>query len=58
MWEINNMHRKPLPPLAKPGDARYGPEECDECGAEMHQVRRSYGFRLCTACQSEREQKR
>ena len=55
IWEINNMRRKVGPPPAKPGDADYGPEECEECGDTMHPVRRSYRFILCTSCQTARE---
>lgn len=42
--------QKPLP---------YGPEECDQCGDEMPDVRRQHGFRLCVECQTllERNQK-
>ena len=52
VWELNNVHRKQMPPVAQPGDPRYGPEECEECGDDMPEVRRSYGFKLCTQCQS------
>lgn len=57
-WAIRNLHRKELPPAAAPGEPGYGPEECDECGAEMPAVRRSYGFRMCTACASRHESAR
>lgn len=33
-----------------PGEPGYGPEFCDECGAEMHPVRRGYGYKLCVPC--------
>lgn len=33
----------------------YGPEECDQCGDEMHTIRRQHGFRLCVECQTLRE---
>lgn len=49
-WAIINRPRE----VAKyaPGEPGYGPEECEECGAEMHPVRRAHGFVLCTSCQS------
>jgi len=28
----------------------YGPEECDQCGDEMPDIRRQRGFRLCVEC--------
>lgn len=28
----------------------YGPEECDQCGDEMPDVRWQHGFRLCIEC--------
>ena len=54
-WASINMNRPRLPDVKKPGDPGYGPAECDECGADMHPIRRGYGFKLCTACQSELE---
>lgn len=54
-WEINNMNRNHLPKAAQPGDPNYGPEECNECGEEMHPVRRSHGFTLCFNCATEEE---
>ena len=53
MWEQVNRPREVK--TYAPGDAGYGPEECDNCGADMHQVRRANGWRLCTPCQSARE---
>ena len=49
-WAIINRPRK----VAKfaPGDPGYGPDECEECDDEMHPVRRTHGFKLCTSCQS------
>lgn len=38
--------QKPLP---------YGPEECDQCGDEMPDIRRQHGFRLCVECATLRE---
>ena len=52
-WALRNAPREVK--QYKPGDAGYGPEECDECGDKMHPVRRGHGFRLCTSCQSARE---
>jgi len=53
LWEIANRPRDVK--SYAPGEKGYGPEECDECGAEMHPVRRGHGFRLCTPCQTSRE---
>lgn len=52
-WEMRNAPRQVS--TYQPGEPGYGPEECDLCGAEMHQVRRANGWRLCTACQTKRE---
>ncbi len=53
-WELNNRSR-PEPLSYAPGDAGYGPEQCDDCDAEMPAVRRAHGFRICVACKSEQE---
>lgn len=53
MWSQINAPREVR--QFKPGEAGYGPEECDQCGDDMHPVRRGHGFRLCTSCQSARE---
>lgn len=53
IWEFNNRPREPR--TFAPEDAGYGPAECEECGADMHPIRRSYGFKLCTSCASARE---
>jgi hypothetical protein len=58
IWEIHNMRRRPPAPTAGPGEPGYGPEECEDCEAEMPAVRRSYGFRLCTNCASRQERAR
>lgn len=52
LWELRNINRKELPALKKPGEPGYGPEECDECGDTMPEVRRANGYLLCTACKS------
>lgn len=54
-WAIRNQPRE----VARyaPSDAGYGPAECQECGAGMHPVRRGYGFKMCTPCQSALEAK-
>lgn len=52
VWELNNVHRKPEPAVKSPGEPGYGPEECEKCGDDMPDVRRAYGFTLCTACKS------
>lgn len=51
-WERINVSRPRLPPMKKPGEPGYGPEECDDCGGPMPDLRRANGWRLCTACQS------
>lgn len=56
MWAIHNRPREVV--VHKPGDAGYGPEECELCGADMHPVRRGYGFTLCTPCASAAERVR
>lgn len=38
-------------------EAGYGPEDCDECGAEMPEARREYGFILCVPCKEFTERK-
>lgn len=56
LWEYHNRPREVS--SFKPEDPGYGPEECEECGAEMHAVRRTYGFKMCTPCASARERRR
>jgi hypothetical protein len=53
-WAARNAPRPERPTYA-PGDAGYGPEECDQCDGAVHPVRRANGWRLCTPCQSARE---
>lgn len=53
-WELNNRSR-PEPVRYSPGDAGYGPEDCDGCGAEMPTVRREHGFTICVGCKSAQE---
>lgn len=53
IWEQNNRAREVTRFL--PSERGYGPAECVDCGADMHKVRRSYGFTRCTACASELE---
>lgn len=55
-WEIRNRAREVV--SYQPGDKGYGPEECEQCGADMHPVRRSYGFMVCTPCASATERQR
>ena len=57
VWEAHNS-RGSSPVRFEPHQEGYGPEECDECGAEMHPVRRGYGYRLCVTCQQAREPRR
>jgi formylmethanofuran dehydrogenase subunit E len=53
IWEQNNRARSVA--RFNPGEAGYGPAECEDCGEEVHAVRRSYGFTTCTPCASARE---
>ena len=55
-WEIRNRAREVV--SYAPGEKGYGPEECEQCGADMHPVRRSYGFKVCTPCASATERRR
>lgn len=52
-WEARNAPRA-TQPTYKPGEAGYGPSEC-ECGADMPPNRRADGRLLCTLCQSAEE---
>lgn len=54
LWERTNASR-PEPVKYAPGDAGYGPEDCDECGAEMPQARRAHGFTICVSCKTKHE---
>jgi hypothetical protein len=49
-WEARNLGRSNKPASYQPEDEGYGPAECEECEAEMHPVRRGYGFRICVHC--------
>lgn len=49
-WEALNLGRGDKPLSYASGEPGYGPPECEECDAEMHPVRRSYGFRVCVHC--------
>lgn len=55
-WELNNVYRRQMVEY-KPGDAGYGPEECESCGESMPVRRREMGRKLCTECQSLQERK-
>jgi hypothetical protein len=52
-WAIRNMPRE----VARfaPDAPGYGPAECKECDADMHPVRRGYGFKTCVPCASAAE---
>lgn len=56
MWEKINQPRQQQPTFS-PGEAGYGPAECNECGDDMPDVRRGYGYSICTACQSTHEER-
>lgn len=47
-WEARNQPREVK--SYSPTDSGYGPAQCEDCGAEMHPVRRSYGYTLCIHC--------
>ena len=53
MWE--QAQRVRSVPTFPPDHPLYGPEECDGCGANMPELRRRHGWRLCTSCQSDAE---
>lgn len=53
MWELANKPREVK--KYRPEDPGYGPAECEECGDDMHPVRRGHGYRLCTPCQTAKE---
>ena len=55
IWAINNRPREVA--SYQPGEKGYGPEDCEECGADMHPVRRAHGFKVCTPCASALESK-
>lgn len=54
-WERNNRQRGPV--KYDPSSVNYGPEDCDECGTEMHEIRRGYGFKTCVICAGAKEVK-
>lgn len=56
-WERDNKASSE-PIRYEPTEAGYGPAECQACDANMHPVRRSYGFKLCVSCQQAREPRR
>lgn len=56
VWSIHNRAREVV--VHQPGDADYGPAECEKCGADMHPVRRGHGFTVCTPCASAAERRR
>lgn len=53
IWEMNNRAREVV--RYQPGDKGYGPEECDQCGADMPPERRAHGFTVCVHCKSAAE---
>jgi len=52
-WENRNKPR--LSSGFKPGEPGYGPPECMQCGGDMPDIRRGYGYRVCTSCQERLE---
>lgn len=52
-WERNNRPRDRR--IFAPGEEGYGPECCAECGDEMPEVRRAYGYALCVSCAADLE---
>jgi len=57
-WERNNLGRNPGQTKFQPGEAGYGPAECEECGDEMPAERRAWGFKLCVSCKQVMERHR
>lgn len=55
-WEWNNRSRDEVKKY-EPGEAGYGPQECDDCGDDIPEKRRSHGYRLCVACKSDQERR-
>lgn len=53
LWLLNNRPRDVV--SYKAGDKGYGPEECQECGADMRPERRAHGFTVCVPCKSAAE---
>ncbi len=51
MWSMRNERTVPQDKHYAPEDAGYGPAECSDCMDNMPDVRRAYGYKLCTACQ-------
>lgn len=56
-WERNNRPRRGIR-IFSPSEPGYGPELCLECEDDMPDVRRAYGYNLCTECATERERLR
>lgn len=56
-WEARQQVR-PAAPTYRPGDVKYGPEECGECGAPMHTMWREAGHYQCTECRGHEERRR
>lgn len=54
-WEFNNASRPVGPITYEPDAPGYGPAECIECGDDMPEVRRRYGFKMCVHCKSRQE---
>lgn len=54
-WEANNRTRKAEKFKFSPEEAGYGPEFCEACDEDMHEVRRAYGFKICVPCKELRE---
>lgn len=48
-WERLNRARQAAPEY-KPGDAKYGPEACEDCDEPMPPERRARGRHHCTVC--------
>lgn len=52
-WERNQS--RPAPVRYAPGDAGYGPAECEYCDADMPAARREHGFTVCVDCKTKLE---
>lgn len=55
-WELNNKPKTDEERYS-PGEAGYGPEECDECENKMPPERRAWGYRVCVHCKEAQEKR-
>ena len=55
-WQINNTPKDDGHKFS-PGEAGYGPAECDECTSPMPTERREWGYTICVHCKAEQERR-